>query len=260
MTPTNTLPFASRNTVSIQPRARTAAKLLSAATRVAFAMTLAFAPACSDGDAAPTLATDGGDAGNAGDARTGGNPDVRDGGATTDAGISPPSLAGRWASAACETFPDGRGGEVHLRRDFRLTDTTWRLDLAFFAERACTTTLWTVAIDGPYSVVRPSTAVAGAWEAEFAVDTNVWTPKAPDIVTMLTNAQCGTSAWALDVGQDVSATGCIGVAHKKSECPREYDLVKVEGDNLWFGDRATDLCRAETRPTKLAANPVVRVR
>ena len=56
----------------------------------------------------------------------------------------------------------------------------------------------------------------------------------------------------------MTATGCIGVAHKTSECPAEYDIVSVDGDDLYFGQRVTDMCKEDGRPTALVEYPVIK--
>jgi hypothetical protein len=56
----------------------------------------------------------------------------------------------------------------------------------------------------------------------------------------------------------VSTTGCIGVAHPVAECPIDHDVVALSGDDLFFGERITDMCKEEGRPQALGPYPVVR--
>jgi hypothetical protein len=166
------------------------------------------------------------------------------------------ALSGQWTSPNCESFPDGAGGQINLTRDFRFTGGRWKLDLGFFGDAACSSPLWTVAIDGPYTVLGPSAKVAGAHEVDFASETNVWTPKTDAIAKMLGDAKCGSAPWEVGKGQDVATNGCLGVAHPKAECPKELDLVKIEGSRMWLGDRSGDLCKV--RPDKLSGFAVER--
>ena len=52
--------------------------------------------------------------------------------------------------------------------------------------------------------------------------------------------------------QDVTEKGCIGVAHPVAECPEEFDVVSIDGDELYFGERVTDMCKEEGRPAALS--------
>lgn len=169
-----------------------------------------------------------------------------------------PALAGHWVSPSCEAYPGANGQTSYLRRDFTMTATTWSLKLTIYGDSGCTAPLFDAQIDGPYQVGAASSQVAGAYEAEFGASTNVWTLRADAMVDVLNGAGCGAGGWQVGVPQDVTATGCIGVAHKKAECPQEYDLVKVDGSSLYLGQRLTDLCTPERRPTALTTYPVQR--
>jgi len=171
--------------------------------------------------------------------------------------LTPEALAGHYVSAGCEDYPDGMGGHNYLTRDFTLTATTWHLELGIFMDAACTTPLFTSVIDGPYTLGDVSGAVAGATEGEFAFTTNVWTAKQDFMADTFTTQGCGADPWVVDEPQDVSQTGCIGVAHPISTCPREYDVVALTGDDLFFGERITDMCTVDGRPTALGPFPVV---
>ena len=60
----------------------------------------------------------------------------------------------------------------------------------------------------------------------------------------------------MGVGQDVTETGCIGVAHPIVGCPVEYDLVQIDGADLYSGVGAPTCARSPAAP--LAAYPVSR--
>ena len=98
-----------------------------------------------------------------------------------------------------------------------------------------------------------SATVAGATEGEFAITSNVWTARQGFMADTFTMQGCGAAPWVVDEPQDVAGTGCIGVAHPIAECPREYDVVALLGDDLYFGERITDLCSKAGRPAALGA-------
>lgn len=173
---------------------------------------------------------------------------------TTSSGpvaLTPQDLVGEWAGA-CETYPDGKGGENHLTRDFTLTDKTWDLTFTVYADGACTTGLFTAKIHGPYTLGGLSAKVDGATEGQFGFETNAWTAHIQQMADTFTSAGCGADPWQVEVAQDVGATGCIGVAHKIADCPEEYDLVGIQDDGkLYFGERITDMCSEAGRPAAL---------
>lgn len=165
--------------------------------------------------------------------------------------LTPQDLLGEWVSV-CEAYPDGQGGMTYLTRDFTLTDKTWDLLLNVYADEACTTSLFTAAIHGPYTLSGLSAKVDGATEGQFAYETIDWTAHLQQMADTFTSAGCGAEPWQVEVPQDVTATGCIGVAHKISECPQEYDLVGIGDDGkLYFGERITNLCTEAGRPAAL---------
>jgi len=154
-------------------------------------------------------------------------------------------------SGGCEAYDDGSGGKNYLTRDFQLTESTWHLDLTIFGDEGCTYPLFTAVIDGPFTLGSLSAKVSGATEGEFAYDTIVWTALDQGMADYFNGSGCGSGNWEVGVPQDVGGTGCIGVAHKISECPKEYDVVALKDSKLYFGERITDMCTAEGRPAAL---------
>ena len=167
------------------------------------------------------------------------------------AALTGADLAGRWASGGCEAYDDGQGGKSYLTRDFTLTAETWALDLGIFGDEACSYALFTVQITGPYTLGGLSQTVAGATEGDFTFGSIVWTAKDQGLADTFTGAGCGAAAWEVDVPQDVSATGCIGVAHPIAECPTDHDVVALTDGQLFFGERITNMCEVSGRPQAL---------
>lgn len=172
--------------------------------------------------------------------------------------LTPAELVGQWVSGACEAYPNGMGGENYLTRDFTLTESTWSLLLTIFADAGCTTPFFVVEIDGPYTLGAASAAVPGATEGDFGFASIVWTAKLQQAADLFTMSGCGAEPWAVDVPQDVGGTGCIGIAHPIAECPTDHDIVAIDGDQLFFGERVTDMCKPEGRPTALNTYPVIK--
>ncbi len=165
-------------------------------------------------------------------------------------------ISGNWVTQGCEAYPNGQGGENYLTRDFTLTDKEWDLKLVIFGDKECTFPLFESNIHGPYSLGALSEKVEGATEGTFGLDKNDWTALDKSMVDVFSQSGCGTGTWEVGTPQDVTGTGCIGVAHKEAECPEEYDVVSLDGDSLFFGERITDMCKKEGRPAALGAFPV----
>lgn len=163
-------------------------------------------------------------------------------------------ISGHWASATCEPG----GPMTFLKRDFVLTQSTWQLDLSVYGDAACTNESFTDQIAGPYTLGNPSSVIPGATEAVFVIKSDVWTAKSAMFATTLTQAGCGAQPWQVGVSQDVTQTGCLGISQKVSDCPQEYDVVKVDGNNLYFGNRTMSICKVQDRPTSLGSPPLVR--
>lgn len=173
---------------------------------------------------------------------------------TSDTGpvaLTGKDVAGEWASAGCEAYPDGKGGESYLTRDFTLTETTWDLSFSVFGDKDCKVALFTAQIHGPFTLGALSKTADGATEGQFAFETNAWTAHNQQMADTFTGAGCGAGAWEVDKAQEVGGTGCIGVAHKIADCPEEYDLVGIKDGRLYFGERITDMCTEAGRPAAL---------
>lgn len=173
-----------------------------------------------------------------------------------------PDITGEWLSeGGCEKMPNGQGGETYFNRHFWIDKAEWKIHFTTFGAADCTGELLQVEIAGPYKLGKASKAVAGATEGDFSTSkTMTVTPKAEGVLGWLNGAGvCGKKDWKVGEAHDVSKTGCKELGIKgKAQCKahRELDLVKVEGDKLWFGDRSGDMCKA--RPTKMAGGAMVK--
>lgn len=164
-------------------------------------------------------------------------------------------LAARWTSAQCESGGPG----IYVKRDFTLTESTWKLNVGIFTDAACSAGFATIDVSGPYTVVQDSASVAGATEVDYGVTTHTVTPKNDAALQAVNGGNCGSAPRAIGQVLDVTQTGCstLGVP-SVAACPKELDLNKIDGDNLYFGDRSGDLCK--TRAPKLGQYPVTRAK
>jgi len=171
-----------------------------------------------------------------------------------------PDLAGTWKSA-CESVPNGQGGTMNFTRTFKNTAKTWSIDFVVYEDTACTKKFFTAEIAGPYALGKPSAKVPGATEGEFLIASRKLTPASPDAAQMLSNA-CGGLDWEAGKAKDILKDGCKNLGmHPAATCKGENDLVKVDGKDLFFGQRPADgdLCTPAKRPTALGKTPVTKV-
>jgi hypothetical protein len=178
------------------------------------------------------------------------------GGAKT--AVKPQDLAGRWASATCEAIPNGDGTNSYIQRDFRLTEETWTLNLDAFGDAQCQTKLFTARMVGPYTLVRDSEKVEGATEGDFVFGERYLTAHVQPLADAFAQSGCGTGTWT--VGTEQAIPGACLFFKPIAQCGTDHDLVKVDGDKLFFGARPADndMCAPEKRPSALATLPVVK--
>jgi hypothetical protein len=170
-----------------------------------------------------------------------------------------PDIAGTWKSP-CESVPNGQGGTMNFTRTFKNTAKTWSIDFTVYGDTACTQKFFTADISGPYKLGKASEKVPGATEGEFSIAKRQVTPHNDGAVQMLTQA-CGSKGWAAGKAKDITKEGCAGLGmHPSATCKGESDLVKLDGKDLFFGERPADgnLCSPEKRPTALGKTPVTR--
>lgn len=166
-------------------------------------------------------------------------------------------MVGRWVSIEGEVRPNTQGGQDYLKRDFTNKPDFASATLIFYQDDTYTDKNITVVVDGPYELVRPSPVVEGAVEGDFSFTVMKLTPHSPGMVGFLSSAEpgtCGDAPWELDVEQDVSSTDGCSVFGVQLSTYREYDLLKVDNDQLFYGARPADGTppdRPEKRPTSL---------
>lgn len=171
---------------------------------------------------------------------------------------------GTWLSDTVETRPDGNGGSLYLKRKFTITNDKSIGDFTFYADKEGKTVNMLLHFEGPYTLGKASTALTNATEGEFPFEVVKLTPKNDGITGFLNTSApntCGKDMWKTDVEQDLTPTkGCKTIGFDIEKCPKEYDLIKVEGNKLFFGARPSDgsgLCSAEKRPTSFQV-PVIK--
>ncbi len=164
-------------------------------------------------------------------------------------------LTGRWASPQSELVEGATPLYGHW--DFTLTDKTWTHTFTAYADPEGTVKLFQYRVgESPYQLGAAIANQDKTRAGDFIVSSRYMTAFVPDFITLFTDSQCGNGTWEIGVEQEVTQTGCAFIPSSVA-CPAEYDLVRLDGNQLTFGDRAGDMCDT-TRPEKLSAHSFVR--
>lgn len=174
------------------------------------------------------------------------------------------AFLGHWISPTVETRPGSDGSPLYVKRDFVNGPQRSVARLFFFRDPEGIQRTLTIHLEGPYTIGQPSPTVPGAFESDFHFDVVKLTVHNEFFLTLLNSAApetCGNKPFQLDVEQDVTEThGCLPLGLDLLHRGSEYDLVKVEGDRLYYGARPKDGSgpdRPDKRPTALQV-PLVR--
>lgn len=172
--------------------------------------------------------------------------------------VKPQDLAGRWDSATCEAIPNGDGTHSYIQRHFQLTEAKWTLNLDAFGDAQCQTKLFTARVTGPYTLERDSEKVSGATEGNFVFGERFLTAHLQPLADAFTQSGCGSGAWT--VGTERAIPGACLFFKPIAQCGTDHDVVKVDGNKLFFGQRPADndMCTPEKRPQALADLPVIK--
>lgn len=160
----------------------------------------------------------------------------------------PLALAGDWTSRGIETSAGPRPG--HLTRSFHFDANRWSVAFTVYADAEGQVPLLRGRNEGSYTLGR-ALPLAAAVEADFAFERRLLTPLTDDIAAALTAARCGDAAWKPGQSQDVTRGGCSAFrVPSASQCPREFDVIRLDGGQLRLGPRPQDgdLCDPLRRP------------
>jgi hypothetical protein len=169
------------------------------------------------------------------------------------------AVLGVWESEGCVVQERG-GVRTSSKSTFIFLDRDWALEFVQFSDDQCSRPTLKAFFSGPYQITQPSPVLAGANDATFGFSYKAVTLYDESLLAQANKGVCGRRVWERGQPQDVSETGCLWVT-PTSACPREFDLVKVEGNRLFLGERpqpGQDLCREDRRAQKLRSLPLIR--
>jgi hypothetical protein len=169
--------------------------------------------------------------------------------------VTAPQLSGSWTGMQCES---AQGSTVARRRQFVMTESTWKIIAQAFGDTKCSpeTLLYTIDFGGDYELGANSNTVPGARETRFSFTHKLVTPTAAGVDFL--KQRCDQYPWAQGTVQDIAKNGCGKLFVSIEACAAEYDLTAIVDGTLRLGDRSHPLCTPDTRPTKLQALGFVR--
>ena len=155
-------------------------------------------------------------------------------------------ITGTWASPS----PEDIGNGLFVTREFTMSSSTWDLTFKMFADQQQTMPIFTLNVEGPYSLNEHS-SVQSAYEGVFGFSRRTLTlhTSDPDTIAAFGFQDCDLE---LNKPGDISLQTC-SFFPSITQCPQEYDIVKVSGGRLQFGSRPADnnMCTPDKRPTAL---------
>jgi hypothetical protein len=168
-------------------------------------------------------------------------------------------LPGFWEHERCQV-QERDGQRTGSRSLFAIFDREWGIAFTQYADAACQRPVLTATLRGTYEPTAASAGVPGATNVTFRFAHKGLTAHDPALVDRLNGGACGSRRWALGIENDVTATGCLAI-EAVSVCAQEFDLVRVDGDRLYLGERpqpGSNICAAERRPLRLRSEPLRR--
>ncbi|MEB3237439.1 MAG: hypothetical protein VKO64_07425 [Candidatus Sericytochromatia bacterium] len=162
-----------------------------------------------------------------------------------------PSIVGKWKSAVTPF-----DAERAFQLDFDIKADTWDVDYTVFGDLKGRNPFVTVHISGPYSIGAPSGSVPGAYDAVFGITRKTVTAHSAGAAGYLDSVGGAVKGFKAGVPLDITQSGFPALGqYPVSMVSADYDLMKLDGDKLYFGDRPKDnnMGSPDKRPTSLAS-------
>lgn len=165
-------------------------------------------------------------------------------GLAVPAAADAPKLTGDWQSVAPEAQ-----GPMFVTRTFHFEGNTWSVVYRAFGDADAKAPLFTLDVGGVFVVGGPA-ALPGAYNGIFPATRRDITAESTAGAALFAGMGC-----TLEVGTAKSlVSDACGFVPPLMQAMGEYDLVKINNGQLFFGERSGDLTKA--RPTALYPFPL----
>jgi hypothetical protein len=188
-------------------------------------------------------------------------------------------LKGNWQSPVIETIENPDGSVMFIKREAVFVDDNWDIFIRAFLDEDGQKPFFTIHAKGNYILGQESLNLPGAVYVDFHNRARYVTAHQNSLVDMLNETSPFDGEWMLDLEHDVSSKGCVLVPSIET-CPVEYDIIKIQGNKIFFGDFTEEqkedikkftqgeqnpskgsegICSTENRPGQLIKYPMVKV-
>lgn len=158
-----------------------------------------------------------------------------------------PDISGVWSSEGAEDA----GNKTYSTRVFEIGKDKWNITFTMYGDKELKYPLFKALFEGDYKLEDPSKKINGAYNGIFKINKKSLTllNDSPELVKQLGFSTCDLKK---DMAVDISKGGC-SFLKSVADYNKEYDVVKMENNKLYFGARPVDndLSKVEKRPVKL---------
>jgi hypothetical protein len=187
-------------------------------------------------------------------------------------------LKGNWQSPVIEAIQNPDGSTMYIRRQAIFIDDNWDIFIYAYLDEEGEKPFFTIHAKGNYIIDNKSEIISGAFGVDFNNRARYVTAHQRSLLDILNETSPFDGEWMLDLEHDVSLKGCILVPSIET-CPVEYDVIKIEGNEIYFGDftaeqredikkvtqgdqnpadSAEGICSTENRPRQLIKYPLIK--
>ncbi len=187
-------------------------------------------------------------------------------------------LKGKWHSPVIETIENPDGSVMYIEREAIFIDDNWDIFIRSFLDEEGKVPFFTIHAKGNYTLGDESPDLEGAVHVDFNNRARYVTAHMQSLVDMLNETSPFDGEWMIDLEHDVSSKGCVLVPSVET-CPVEYDVIKIQGNEIYFGDFTEEqkedikkfthgdmnpsegsvgICSTENRPRQLIKYPLVK--
>ena len=188
-------------------------------------------------------------------------------------------LKGNWQSPTIETIENPDGSLMFIKREAVFIDDNWDIFIRAFLDEDGKTPFFTIHAKGNFILGKESRNIPGAASVDFHNRARYVTAHQRSLVDLLNETSPFGSEWMLNIEHDVSSKGCMLVPSIET-CPVEYDVIKIDGNEIYFGDFTAEqkeeikkfahgeqtpsdgssgICSTDNRPRQLIKYPMLRV-
>jgi len=142
-------------------------------------------------------------------------------------------LRGNWQSPVIESIENSDGSLMYIKREAIFIDDNWDIFIHAYLDEDGEKPFFTIHAKGNYIIGKQSETLTGAVAVDFHNRARYVTAHQHSLIDMLNETSPFDGEWMLDLEHDVSSKGCILVPSIET-CPVEYDVIKVQGNEIYF--------------------------